>query len=333
MGARILPPQLIREIMDIGLSEVCRIDSFPLDTALISALFHRFHPETGTFSLPCGETDITLEVRSDGVLSLCDPLPDDCSVLEGEGSVDEHSRSVLRAWARKLRVKPKLARAKKTPTSDDETVVATPLMDSPSDGAESVGIGRKCHRRACTLREFESRGRPTFDPPARDQVDAFIEGATPLTNVSAGDFRDKEEPMLPFLQGRPALRGSLRPLEPTSAPLRTLSETFVGVGGSSALIMISLVMVSSRLPRGKLFGVLGASFWCPSISRCFEGQHRVQFVWAVRDLEYLHRVAWVPAILAFLLQRMREAALGRVGYISGFIFCRFVFSFPLSYFF
>ncbi|ERN14243.1 hypothetical protein AMTR_s00033p00141850 [Amborella trichopoda] len=78
--------------MDIGLWQVCRIDAFPLDMALISALVHRFHPETGTFPFPCGETGITLEevtriLGVDGEPLLCDPPPDDCSVWGGGSGV------------------------------------------------------------------------------------------------------------------------------------------------------------------------------------------------------------------------------------------------------
>ncbi|KAL4196445.1 hypothetical protein AMTRI_Chr04g183220 [Amborella trichopoda] len=62
--------------MDIGLGQVCRIDTFPLDMS-----------GTGIFSFPCGETDINLEVvalmlgvRSDEAPLLCDPLSDSRSV-------------------------------------------------------------------------------------------------------------------------------------------------------------------------------------------------------------------------------------------------------------
>ncbi|ERM95382.1 hypothetical protein AMTRI_Chr04g183260 [Amborella trichopoda] len=102
-GARILPPRLVREVLDIGLWEVCQIDAFPLDMALINALVHLFQPETRTFPFPCEETGITLEavtrilgVGSDGLPLRCDPPFDDRSfwgeVIEMLGDVPPKER-------------------------------------------------------------------------------------------------------------------------------------------------------------------------------------------------------------------------------------------------
>ncbi|KAL4183420.1 hypothetical protein AMTRI_Chr11g98150 [Amborella trichopoda] len=122
------------------------------------------------------------------------------------------------------------------------------------DGVESISIGRKRSKRACTLKGVGRKGDHLPDPPTLDQVDDFIEGSIPLADSRRCNY---------FL-GSTRIERVTWEIESLGANQDTLAEVEGEVLLSlQILTLIPLAMVSLQWQISIQFGVFWCTFFVP----------------------------------------------------------------------